>query len=299
MAAALLGGRATPESASEDEEDLPPPLGDIDEHALHRYRLTLADPADRERALAMLLAPPTRVVEAAAHPGPDGTVTIDVGARFMPRMGAVMAPLTNLHRAGVALRGLAYLDLVTEVPDADLEQAIAAWQRHANTGPHRAAERLAGEALLERCVARYRRGRQSADRLLVICCALNTPGCEPRLIAYAGEERQAGDRNGAATWLDTAWSLAHVSDLAGMPPACAPGHLVAVVAAGPPVAEHAIRLLRFAPAPIDEGVAGELVRPGSVRRSGNGGRRARCAGACRPVRRRAGGSGRWPRLAVG
>ena len=236
-------------------------LDAIDGETPHRYRLTLGDAADVDRALADLLRPGSRVVAATTDIATDGTATIDVDARFMPRSGAVIGPMSSLRGAGIPLRGLDYLDLVDDVSDSQLERAVTGWEQFANRGPHRARlERLAGQPLLERCVGGYSQSRRPAYRFAASCVAANTPGSHARLVGLAAEAWQARDGRATHAWLQDAWMGAWAADLAGIPTSVDAGALVPLLDAGALAGGSAIRLLQFADAPLDDSVAAALVR---------------------------------------
>jgi len=179
---------------------------------------------------------------------------LDVASPFQPGSAAVLRPLNVLAQAGIAIAGLELTGLVTEITDEALRRVVHDWSVGGNTGPYRRRmERLAGLALLDRCLAEADAAEHSVDtdaaawRFAVWCVAFNTAGAERRLLdaAVSGDDDRADDLVDAAS---ARVQLARVAGLAIDIPA--EGIASALRRRGY-VVERAAQLASLLPAPLD------------------------------------------------
>ena len=176
----------------EVDAPLPPELERITEETGQRFVIRLADPGRLDDAREELTTQLGAELEVEAIAEDRLQVASSFGAGSAP----VMRPLHVLDRAGISVRDLELLDLVTEIDDGALRRLVEAWGEFANNGPHRLRlVRLAGMDLLGRCLDHLRtagdsgHGRKSSWSFAVTCVAMNTSGAEGRVIAEAARTR--------------------------------------------------------------------------------------------------------------
>jgi hypothetical protein len=146
--------RLVPGRGSDDGAGSPSPLDRIGESTPHRYRVWLADRRDLDRARDTLLET-GRARPVGASTEPDGRAVVDVESAFQTRSRAMIGPLNRLRQASVVVVGLSALDVIEELSERNLRDAVEAWARFANNGPYRARlERLGGMTILETCLPR-------------------------------------------------------------------------------------------------------------------------------------------------
>ena len=252
------------------EPDLPPAprsiLDEIDESTPHRYRIWLADAADRDRVLpALAKAAVSRGLTLGLLAEPDGRVGVDVASTFDVRAAAVLTPLYELRRARIGVRGFEALDLVTDVDPAALAPAVAAWDRFGNNGPYRhRLEVLAGPALIDFCLAQIPespRQRETASprpavwRFAAICAAVNTPGSEARMLSAAIREPGWSE---ASIFIDAAQSRATLASLTGEPFDPPVDSLAALISRKSYEGESAAALASSMTAPLPEPITDAL-----------------------------------------
>ena len=255
---------------SDAEPDIAPAprskLDEIDESTPHRYRIWLADAADRERVLpALAVAVVSRGLTLGLFTEPDGRVGIDVASTFSGRNAAILTPLFVLQRAGIGVRGFEALDLVTDIDPAALAPAVAGWDRFGNNGPYRhRLEVLAGPALIDYCLAQIPdspKQRETATprpavwRFAAICAAMNTPGSEARMLSAALQEP---GWNEASTFIEAAQSRATLAGLTGEPFDPPVDTLVALISRKSYEGERAAALASSMKAPLPEPITDAL-----------------------------------------
>jgi hypothetical protein len=238
----------------------PSPLDAIGESTPHRYRVWLAEGRDLDRARDTLLDT-GRARPVGASTDPDRGVVVEVESDFQTRSGAMIGPLYRLRQASVVVAGLEALDVIEELSERHLREAVEAWGRFANNGPYRARlERLGGMPILESCLRAYLRdprGRGRPYHFAAAEAAFNTPGSEGRLIemAVAMDRRSLTDDRlalEAQTWLGPAYTRAWLSDLAGMPSTIPEATLLPLIDRPGLTGRGAVRLARYLPRPLSE-----------------------------------------------
>ena len=234
--------------APASEPPLPPELERLTEATGQRFIVTLADTARFEDAIAALRDRD----ELEVLPAGDGR--LEVRSSFDAGSAAVLRPLHVLRRAGIAVRDLELLDLVTEIDDAALRRLVEAWGQFANQGPHRLRlVRLAGMDILERCLDGVRSAKESGnDRrsswtFAVTCVAMNTPASERLVLEEAATTRES---RVAESLVDAADGRMRLADLAGLD-TDVPAHALAQLLRRPGyLAERACHLAVLLPAPL-------------------------------------------------
>jgi len=246
---------------------LPPELEQLTAATGQRFIVSLADPAEVERAVAAInerLGAELEIVPA------DGG-RLEIQSSFDAGSGPVLRPLHVLRRAGIVVHGLELLDLVTVIDDPALRRLVEAWGQFANQGPHRLRlVRLGGLDILERCLEGMRsapesgNGRRSAWSFAVICVAMNTPGAERVVLAEAArtkEPRVAESLVGAAD------GRLQLSMLAGLEIDVPPESVAELVRRPGYLGERACHVAALLPAPLPDPVTDALVA--TIRRGGD------------------------------
>jgi hypothetical protein len=236
----------------------PSALDDIDESTPHRYRIWLASASDGESAIAVLeKVAVTRQLTIEVVSGLDGRAGMDIASTFDNRNAAVLTPLYALERAGVAVRGFEARDLVTELPEAALTRAVAAWDRFHNEGPHRhRLEVLAGPELIETCLGQARGSANAFTwRFAATCAAFNTPGSEAQMLRAAVETR---DWKEADSFVDAAISRATLTTLSNEPFEPPADAVVALIGRGSYIGERGASLAAAMKAPLPDPVSDAL-----------------------------------------
>jgi hypothetical protein len=226
----------------------------------HRFHFWLANAADRDAALAAL-ARLAAELSVESRDEPDGRVRFELTSTFAPQTAAILRPLNTLDRAGIAVRSFETHDLVTEVDETELAQAVAEWDRFGNIGPHRRRlEALSGSMLLETCVRRMLAApdrataespRRAVWRFAVSCVAANTPGSEERMLSAALAVR---DEDDALAFVDAAMHRANLARLTGEPFDAPEDALVALIGRRSYLGERAAWLAQSMPGPLPEAV---------------------------------------------
>jgi hypothetical protein len=142
-----------------------------------------------------------------------------------------------------------------------LQSVVHDWAVHSNSGPYRRRlERLAGLALLDRCLAaaavaeQRRDGDAAAWWFAVACIAFNTPGAEARLLDEAVD-----DTDGRASRLvEAAFDRVQLARLAALAIAVPSQSLISALGRRGHAPERAARLASLLPAPLDAGVSTAL-----------------------------------------
>jgi hypothetical protein len=246
-------------SRRQAESPLPPELERITEETGQRFVIHLADPAQLDAArqeLTTRLGAELEVVATAED-------RLEIASSFGAGSAPVMRPLHTLERAGVSVRDLELLDLVTEIDDAALRRLVEAWGEFANRGPHRLRlVRLAGMNLLERCLDQLRaagdtgHARRSSWSFAVTCVAMNTPGAEERVIEEAARTR---DKRVAENLVGAAEGRIRLAKLAGLQ-VDVPAQAVAELVGRPGyLGERACHLAAILPAPLPVDVTDALL----------------------------------------
>ncbi len=186
---------------------------------------------------------------------------LQVASAFQPGSAAVLRPLNMLDQVGIAVGDLEIAGLVTDVGDAALRTVVHDWAVRGNTGPHRRrVERLAGVALLDRCLAAAAVAERSGDedaaawRFAVACVAFNTPGAEARLL----DEAVGGDDRRADHLVSAAFDRLQLARYAGLAIEVPVESLVSALRRRGHVAERAARLASLLPGPLDDDVSTAL-----------------------------------------
>jgi hypothetical protein len=238
-------------------------LDQIDQETPHRFRTWLADEPDREAAHRVLQGELPDEVTVDVVTEPDGRARLDLASTFTPRTAAILRPLNVLKRAGVDVQGLELLDLVTDVDGRSIGLAVEAWGQLGNKGPHRRRlEALAGEALLEACLARLRGasgsgpGRPATWRFAVICVAFNTPRAEDRMISEAARSAAEDEALG---FLDAAMNRANLARLTHQPLAVPEEAVAGLIRRLDYVSERASHFATLMPPPLPETVTSALL----------------------------------------
>ncbi len=232
----------------------PSALDEIDESTPHRFRFWLANAADQESALAALAGlAVTGELRIEPLSEPDGRVRFDAASTFDVRNAAILRPLHALDRADVAVRGFEALDLVTEIDERALAQAVGAWGQFANKGPYRhRLEVLAGSDVIETCLSHQ---GSAAWRFAASCAAFNTSGSEARTLTAALEARGWHDASG---FVDDADNRAMLTTLTGEPFDPPVDALVSLIGRRSYVGERAASLTHSMRAPLPEPVTDAL-----------------------------------------
>jgi hypothetical protein len=251
------------------------PLDQIDQVTRHRFRIWLEDAADGEAALGELRGRMPDEVRAEASAEPDGRARLDLASTFSPRTAAILRPLHVLKRAGVDAHGFEAIDLVTGVDDRSVARAVEAWGQFGNNGPHRRRlEALAGDALLETCMARLRRAGTGHDRpavwrFAVGCVAFNTPGAEGRMLSEAAS---SSHEDAALSFIDAASNRATLAGLTHQFLAIPEQAAATLIRRSGYVSERASHLAALMPGPLPEAVTAALLQV-----AGEGGERGASA----------------------
>lgn len=257
-----------------DDEVVEPPsvLDAIDANTPHRFRFWLADAAQGDAVVKTLHERLANEFTVEAFAEPDGGVRLEVVSTFTPGSAAIFRPLNVLRGAGVEVRGLEVLDLVTDVDASSLRRAVEDWGQFANKGPYRLRlEKLAGMPVLEMCLAELGRSsgtgpdRPAAWSFAVRCVAFNTPGAEGRLLTDAAQVRGARE---ADAFVDAAVDRINLSALTGQSIAVPADTLAALIGRPGYVSERASHLAWLLPSPLPPAVAralGEVTRVGGER----------------------------------
>jgi hypothetical protein len=202
-------------------QGLPPALESITADTPRRFSLILARPDAADGAIEVLGARLGAELTITTRRDGDGRPVLDLVSTFTVGNAAVLRPLNQLHRGGVAVAGLEMEDLITEVDDDALARIIEDWAVNANTGPYRTRlERLAGDDLLQRTAAVARTApadtsrRRSAWWLAVKCIVFNTHGAEAWAVAEAA---RTTEKSVALSLIDAAIDRVQLVRLAGMP----------------------------------------------------------------------------------
>ena len=229
---------------------MPPELERLTEATGQRFIVVLADPAGVERAIAVL----GDRLGGELHVIPAGGDRLEIASSFDAGSAAVLRPLYALQRAGIAVRGLELLDLVTAIDDPGLRRLVEAWGEFANQGPHRLRlVRLAGLDLLARCLDALRaapesgHGRRAAWTFAVTCVAMNTPGSERLVLLEAAGTR---DARVAESLVGAADGRLRLAMLAGLDTDVPPDALATLVGRPGYLAERACELAGLLPAPL-------------------------------------------------
>jgi hypothetical protein len=165
-----------------------PGLAAIDASTPHTYRFWLADPGDRSSAIETMSQRERIPLTFELVDEPDGRVRIEVAAAGNGRGQSIMSVFYALQRAGVGVDGYEATDVVDDLSESDLEALVASRQRTPEPGDLDAqVSRLAGMRLLDACLTHHLPvpidGRPFGWAVMSI--ALNTPGCEDRLVRVA------------------------------------------------------------------------------------------------------------------
>ena len=238
------------------------PLDAIDGETPLRFRVALADPTQRDAALQVLDNRLRTEAMVEAVDVPSGGVSLEIASTFSPGSAALMRPLNVLQRAGITVRDLQVLGLVTELDEGALRQAVEGWGQFANQGPHRRRlELLAGVPLLERCLAGLASApdsgpaRRSAWGLAVTCVVLNTPGAERRVVDEAAAEPDAAE---AERLVSAAVDRVTLAALAQQPIDVPAQALASLIRRPAHVSERASFLARLMPSPLQAAIVDAL-----------------------------------------
>lgn len=211
------------------EAPLPPELEQLEDATGQRFVISLADPAQLDAAVAALNA--RLSAELSIVPMADGR--LELMSSYDAGSAAVLRPLHALRNAGIAVRDLELLDLVTDIDDQALVRLVEAWGQFANQGPHRLRlVRLAGLNTLARCLDMIGTagdsgpGRRSAWTFAATCIALNTPGAERAVLEAAARTREHGVAESLVGAADGRLTLAQLGGLEIDVPAQAVAELV-------------------------------------------------------------------------
>lgn len=188
-------------SAGPPAHEVPGRLDHIDRSTPHTFRTWLVDPADRERAEAVVAAG-LRETSVTFVAESDERVRLDLVSRLQPRATAILQPLRAFRREGIAVSGLESDDLVFDVGEAELREAV-------ESEFSRRLEALAGEELLARLIDGWRhdsrdrrpaRALERSYRAAAMEASLNTTGSE-RLMLHKALDTPDGLE---ASWYVTA-----------------------------------------------------------------------------------------------
>ncbi len=239
----------------------PPPPGRldwIDEKTPYRFRTWLADPSQREAAIAILDERLGHELKATALDEPDGRVRLDLELTFRG-FAAISRPLHVLRREGVRVRGIEMLDVYDDVGPEELGRLAAAW----HTGPsdpalRRRIDALTGETTLRAAIDANRRGGpRNGWRMIAATAARQTPGVDALLLETAIAEQDSALARLYAGVVGGRGELAELVSTPFDPPV----HLVLAVARrGGEVAEAAYEIARFLSAPLPDELTAVLSR---------------------------------------
>ncbi len=192
--------------------------------APHRVRIWLADSTKRVAAIdAIQLGDASNVIEVLEES--DGRVRLDISSGQSPRTLALHRILGPLKEVGIDIGGYEAVDIVTDAESGDIEYAVNEWAL-VGRGNRRPLEALAGEVALEYLIGRYAaqaplesdgdrsRHRARGYSFGALCVAINTPGCERRLLEAA---LAAPDAYEAHTLVNAAESRRALDTLIGRP----------------------------------------------------------------------------------
>ena len=240
--------------------DPPPPgrLDWIDETTPYRFRTWLADPSQREAAIAVLELRLGRELTTTAVEEPDGRVRLDLASTFRG-LAAISRPLHVLRREGVRVRGIELLDVYDDVAPEELGRLAAAWE----TGPwdqtlRRRIDALTGETTLRAAIEANRRGGpRSGWRQIAATAARHTPGVDALLLETATAER---DPTLARLYAGVVGGRGELAELVSTPFEPPVELVLAVARRGGDVAEAAYEIARFLPAPLPDELTAVLSR---------------------------------------
>jgi hypothetical protein len=158
----------------------------ITEDTPYRFRTWLQDPAKRGDAVRILEQRLGDELSASVADEPDGRIRLEMISTHRGWL-AITRPLSILRGEAVHVRGLEVLDLVEDVPEAELARILVAREAKAT---HAVADRrmdaLAGEAMVRLGIeANRREGGRSAWRFVASSAARWTPGVDRLLLEAA------------------------------------------------------------------------------------------------------------------
>ena len=218
----------------------------------------LADPSALEEAVAALNE---RRAELSVRRLENGR--LEITSSFDAGSAAVLRPLNVLRKAGILVRGLELLDLVTDIDDQALRRLVAAWGEFANRGPHRLRlVRLAGLDILERCLEGVRAGsesgndRRSSWSFAVTCVTMNTPGAERVVLTEAARTREP---RVAQSLVDAADGRLRLAMLAELEIDVPPEALAQLLRRPGYLAERACHVAALLPAPLPDPITDALL----------------------------------------
>lgn len=224
-----------------------------------RFSITLADAAATDRARAVLAE--RQAAELTITPRRDtvGRTVLDLESTFIDGVAAVLRPLNQLHYGNVDVAGVELNDLVTDVDDVALAQAVEEWAANGNIGPYRKRlERLAGAGLLQRSLARAAGADnrvRSAWWLAIRLTVFNTPAAEGVAVAEAARSQ---DASAGRLLIDAAIERVNLVRLARMEAEVPMEPLAELLRRPGYLAERACHLVWSLPAPVDPMIAGAL-----------------------------------------
>lgn len=236
-------------------------LDAIDARTPLRFRLHLAEPGHRQRAEQSLRTRLAGELTVEAE-GAAGSDALELASTFSPASAALLRPLHVLGRARVGVSGLAVHGLVVELDDDALQRAVRAWDTRGNEPPHRLRlELLAGESLLERCLATLGEASDSGPQrrapwsFAVRCVTFNTPGAERRVVEVAA---RMPDGRSAIDLVNAAEDRVRLATLSGQSVDLPADALAALIGRGRYLGERAAHLADLLPAPLAPAVVGAL-----------------------------------------